>query len=184
MFDEWDALTEAHAVLEDAMRAVVETDLQAPSAASGWSIEELAQHIVGGAVRYRLFFERADESVIAPTRGADHLHGDPLAAAVATSAALESVIRSCELDAEYRFVTGDRLGHDLLALRVFEAALHGWDLNSSIDRETPLSEPLCEWMLERLYVLDPAKPFNVYGDAVETSATDARSRLLAATGRS
>ena len=175
------ALDAAHATLH---RAVVEVAPDAwvrPSPCEGWTVRDVAQHVVGGAVRYRLLLEGFGEAELAPTRTADQLGDDPAAADGQRSAELIEVARGADLAVAVQHPTGVRTGRQLLNLRVMEATVHAWDISLGAGLDPGLDPDLCAFALAHLDDMGDLGGF--FAPVPAHHAEDPCSALLARTGR-
>lgn len=161
-------------------------DLAKPSPCAGWTVRDLVNHVVGGEIRYAMLFRGAGTAEVEATRDADHLGSDPcgsfarahleLAAALATPDALDRVVH-------HRL--GDRLGHDLLLMRVMEYVVHGWDLAVAVTGDADIDPEaaglLVNALTERSELWQGIGVFDRTCD--DDPALPAGERLLRLTGR-
>ena len=151
----------------------------------GWSRRDLANHVLGGGLRYAAYFPRLPESEIGWTRTADHAGDKPVPALYRTSAGLrKELARSRDADAPVPHRLAEIPVRDLLALRVFELLVHAHDLDPA-SWESEETEELAAWTLAHgRDVIELMRSFDVLADAVPVPiGADARTRLLALSGR-
>jgi uncharacterized protein (TIGR03086 family) len=103
-----------------------------------WSVQELIGHVVTGNLMFTRLFTGAEP----PTVDAA---GDP-AAAVSISAKALREAASAEGALGRTFVTpmGERAGGRLMAIRVLEMSVHGWDLAQATEQSFELPEAIVE----------------------------------------
>lgn len=178
----FEALDAAHAALHGAVVAALTDGWTNPSPCEGWTVRDVAQHVVGGAVRYRLLLEGFGEEAIAPTRAQDQLGDDPAGSDAAKSAALMAVARSADLTALVQHPAGVRSGRELLNLRVVECVVHAWDIAAGSAQALDLEPELCAFALA--CVDDAGNVEGFYAPPAEGTAGTALDGLLARTGRS
>jgi uncharacterized protein (TIGR03086 family) len=122
-----------------------------PTPCTDWTVDDLLNHVVGGELRYLLLLRGASTDEVEATRSVRHVGADPaasfdrlhaeLSAAFLAPGALERVVH-------HRL--GDRLGRDLLAMRVAEYVLHGWDLASACGSDRVPDEQLARVVLDEM----------------------------------
>lgn len=165
-------------------RALAEP-LDGDSACPGWTRRDCANHVMGGGLRYAVYYSRRSEDDVEWTRTIDHAGDRPVPALYRTAAGLRKKLAKAP-DAEA--LVPHRLAEipvrDLLALRVFELLVHAHDLQPST-WESPEAEELAAWVLEHgRAVVEVMRSFGVLDDARPVAiGADARARLLALAGR-
>jgi uncharacterized protein (TIGR03086 family) len=98
-----------------------------------WNVRALVNHVVGANVRYELLLGGAGLAEVEATRETDHLGDDAVAAFGATAGALADAFREPGVhERTLRHVTGDRTGAELLAMRILDVGVHGWDLARAV----------------------------------------------------
>ena len=177
----FEALDTAHAGLHGAIASAVASGWDNASPCEGWTVRDVAQHIVGGAVRYRLLLEGGGEAELAPTRTADHLGDDAADAAARRSAELMAVARAADLDALVQHPTGPRTGAQLLNLRVMEATVHAWDIRTGAGLDSLLDPQVCAFVLARFDDMGDLGGF--FSPAAAHGGDDPQAELLLRTGR-
>jgi uncharacterized protein (TIGR03086 family) len=157
-------------------------ELARPSACEGWTVRDVASHVVGGAVRYRMLLEGATDAQIAPTRTMDFLGEDAERSARETHAALMDVARTADLGVPVHHRAGDRPGSELLVMRLFEVVLHTWDISRGTGRDAALVPAHCAFLLDWLGLIEEMRPLGVFDPPVAGGDAPC-ARLLGASGR-
>lgn len=156
------------------------------AACPGWTRRDLANHVLGGGLRYAAYFSRQPESEIGWTRTADHAGDKPVPALHRTAAGLRKELsRAPDADALVQARLAEITVRDLLALRVFELLVHAHDLEPST-WDAAEAEELAGWCLERSRdVVELMRSLGALPEAAPVSiGADSRTRLLALSGRS
>lgn len=155
-------------------------------ACPGWTRRDVANHVLGGGLRYAAYFPRLPESEIGWTRTADHAGAKPVPALYRTAAALRrELAKAPDSDAPVAHRLAEIPVRDLLALRVFELLVHAHDLSPQT-WDSPEAEALAGWALQHARdVVELMRTFDVFAEARPVAiGADARARLLALSGRS
>lgn len=155
------------------------------TACPGWSRRDVANHILGGGLRYAAYFPRLPESEIGWTRTADHAGDKPVPALHRTAAGLRKELAGArDADALVQHRLAEIPVRDLLALRVFELLVHAHDLDPAT-WESEEAEELAAWTVAHARdVVELMRQFDVFADARPVPiGADARARLLALSGR-
>ena len=155
------------------------------AACPGWTRRDLANHVLGGGLRYAAYFSRRPESEIGWTRTADHAGDKPVPALHRTAAGLRKELsRAPDADALVPHRLAEIPVRDLLALRVFELVVHAHDLDPST-WDTEEAEELAAWTLAHARdVVELMRSFDVLHEPGPVSiGADSRTRLLALSGR-
>lgn len=180
----WYATTTA--LCRDALTAVDPDSWDHPSSLPGWTVRELANHVVGGAHRYALILRGAPHDDLERSRAADHLGGDAVTAFLRLEGALAT-----ELDQPGAFTrvvrhrAGPTTGRTLFGLRMIEQVVHAWDLARSDDASLGLDPALCRYLREsQREAVEWLRSQGFYAPARETGPdADEQTLLLALTGR-
>lgn len=115
----------------------------------GWSTRDVANHVLGGAIRYTHYFSGGDPAEIAWTRTADHVAATrpgPIERLPTHFAANSSTIATTASSCTIRSRTSTR---QLLVMRVQELVLHSWDIASVAEPDIELDPSLCRFLLDR-----------------------------------
>jgi uncharacterized protein (TIGR03086 family) len=142
------------------LRLVGAEDWTRPTPCTDWDVRALVNHVVGANVRYQLSLHGATTAQVEATRTVDHLGDDPFGAFIATSAAMVAAFHEDGvLDRMHHHVTGDRTGRELLAMRVLDLAVHGWDLARAIGADETIEPDLVEFLLTHSFDVDLGPAF-------------------------
>jgi uncharacterized protein (TIGR03086 family) len=169
--------------LEQHIAAVSADTLPLPTPCAGWTVRDLTNHVIGGAIRYRMLLEGATAQQLDGTRTQDHIAGDALAAAVRHGDALAAAIARASPERIVHHPAGDRTAAALVTMRVFEQALHGWDLARALNRNASPDKRICRYLLRHLHLIGELRGAGYYAAARPAATTDPCEELLAATGR-
>lgn len=184
--DDLAALDRAGAELR-ARLAVLEPDqLPLPSVLPGWTVYDLVNHVIGGALRYRLMLDGADQATMAATRTQDHVGADPVSSYGDLSAPLRERFRQPgALEQVVQHPAGRRTGLELLRMRNTDVALHAVDLARSIDADDRLAPDLVDYLLAACApMFDAGRAAGFFGVARDVGPdADPQERLLALAGR-
>jgi uncharacterized protein (TIGR03086 family) len=149
------ASTEALALLVAAddefarrLRLVGDDDWRRPTPCSEWDVRALVNHVVGANVRYQMLLRGAPTDRVEATRTVDHRGVDPFAAFVATADGVVACFSEHgALERIVHHAAGDRSGRELLAMRILDAAVHGWDLARAIGADETLDDDVVAFLL-------------------------------------
>jgi uncharacterized protein (TIGR03086 family) len=137
------------------LRLVGPDDWRRSTPCSEWDVRALVNHVVGANVRYQMLLQGAPTEQVEATRTVDHLGADPVASFVATA---DGVVAGFSEDGALERIThhaaGDRAGRELLAMRILDAAVHGWDLARAIGADETLDDDVVAFLLEYTAGLD------------------------------
>ncbi|HVU74277.1 MAG TPA: maleylpyruvate isomerase family mycothiol-dependent enzyme [Mycobacteriales bacterium] len=177
----FEALDAGHTLLHSTIVDALPSGWTNASPCEGWTVRDVAHHVVGGAVRYRLLLEGFGEEALVPTRTDDQLGDDPAASDAEKSAALMAVARTADLSASVQHPTGPRTGTQLLNLRVLECVAHSWDMRVGAGLDPGIDPDLCAFALARM---DDMGNLGGFFEAPATAkSTDPQAVLLARCGR-
>jgi uncharacterized protein (TIGR03086 family) len=106
-----------------------ESALDAPTPCEGWSVRDVANHVVGGLVFFAGTLERDAVRPDPDAPDPDYLGGDP-------AGAYSAVAQRClvafggpgALDEIYDFVFGPTSGLTIANISLQESLIHGWDM--------------------------------------------------------
>ncbi|QDQ96175.1 maleylpyruvate isomerase N-terminal domain-containing protein [Tomitella fengzijianii] len=167
------------------------TDLTGDDASrcAGWTFRDVANHVLGGAIRYEHYFAGGDPAEVAWSRTHDHAGDDAAAAHRRLSAALDARIvghRDSAITLHHPLADIDV--PTLLVLRVQELVLHGWDIASVAAPAVAIDPELGAFLLERgAPVRALLRDHGALGPASDAGTSDAgdslTARVLAAWGR-
>ena len=110
-----------------------------PTPCTDWRVRDLINHVVSG----NLLFVSIVAGSPPPDRAADHLGGDPLGAFRGSVAALSDAFATHDvLSHTYETPIGAGPGALLVAMRMDEMVVHGWDLAKATGQSTDLDREL------------------------------------------
>jgi uncharacterized protein (TIGR03086 family) len=137
------ALTRATAGYEQRLAAVGDDQWSRPSVCVGWSVKDVADHVLGGN-RFAAALAAGATSDEALTQAlAASFDGEPVSAFVeSANAQLDAFKRPGALDAIVLHPQGDITGRAFLYYRVGDLLLHGWDLARSTGGDDQLDDDL------------------------------------------
>jgi len=178
------ALIASRRALDDVIALITPANRNRPSPCDGWTVYDVANHVVGGAVRYRMLLDGASTEEVETARDGDHLQPDPVTAAGRAGDALFEAA-SGGLGRVVHHRGGDRSAEDLLVMRVFEQTLHGWDIATGLGVQPGLDPLVCGFLLGRLDILHSGRERGMYAapGGTGTRAATACVRLLVEAGR-
>jgi len=177
-------LSQAEAHLQRLVDATTDEQLGLPSPCDGWSVRDLLNHVVGGAVRYRLLLEDAPEELIAGTRTADHLGPDPAASLRDKARVLSSAFAAPEAGARIvHHRAGDITGDQLRTLRVVECTMHGWDLATATGQDPTIPDELAGEVIAATGRIDMLRGQGFFAPPPADVSDDRAVAVLQLTGR-
>jgi uncharacterized protein (TIGR03086 family) len=183
--DHFAALDVSTALLRRQLAAIKADQWKEPSACEGWSVYDVANHVLGGGHRYWLWMSQAPHEEVEASRLLDFVGDDAVSALDEHAAALRAAFE--ELGALERPVAhpaGEIPGRELLELRVIEQALHAWDIAVGIRGDTTIEPDLCEYLLGTMMTIERLREQGHYAPATATQPGGlAQQQLLRAAGR-
>jgi uncharacterized protein (TIGR03086 family) len=168
------------------LRLVGAGDWRRPTPCSEWDVRALVNHVVGGNVRYQLLLHGASSEQVEATRTVDHLGDDPLASFVATADRVVACFHEDgALERIAHHASGDRIGRELLSMRILDAAIHGWDLARAIGADETLDDDVVGFLVGYAAGLDlgPHQRAFLPADAAIPREASPQDRLLHRLGR-
>lgn len=179
------ALGASTEILASKLAAVPADGWAARSVCPDWTVRELANHVIGGAHRYRLLLERASDAEIAASRAIDFVGDDPVGTLRDLQRRLDTALRDAgATDRVVAHRAGETTGGELLGMRVIEQLLHGWDIAASVGGDTAIDEDVCAFVLsECTESIERLRGQGFYDARLDGAGESARARLLALTGR-
>ena len=182
------ALTRATAGYEQRLAAVDAEQWDQPSVCAGWTVKDVADHVLGGNLfAAALAGGASSDDALAQALTAS-FDGDPIAGFVeSASLQLDAFQRPGALDAMVRHPQGDISGRTFLYYRVGDLLLHGWDLARSTGGDDRLDDDLVPDVWRGYQPLLPAATQNgAFGKGPTGDVPDDAPlalRLLDVTGR-
>lgn len=149
-----------------------------------WDVQYLVAHVVGGN-RFTLAIldGRSADDAIAEVMSSPQLGDDPVAAWSATAALQAAAFRRPNaLDTQVDHPVGTITAADLLGFRVFDIALHTWDLARAIGADEVLPVALVDAVIGIVENGLPGMGFGIRS-APPAPGASPQERLLAMTGR-
>ncbi|HET7415139.1 MAG TPA: TIGR03086 family metal-binding protein [Arthrobacter sp.] len=135
--------------LRQCLKLITAESLGLPSSCLGWSVYDLANHVIGGGHRYLLLLQGADADDLVETRIQDHVGDDPVQSHRNWAELLKAAFAEPgSFDRTVHHPDGERTGLDLLRMRVLEQTLHGWDLSVSLAESEQIDEDLSTYLLD------------------------------------
>ena len=176
----------AHADFELRLRRVGPGDWANPTPCAGWDVRALVNHIVGGNRRYVMLLHGASAEDTNSTRDLDHLGGDPVTAFLTTATELEAAFTEAGAlgrSVDHRF--GKRTGAQLLALRVIDITVYGWDLAQALGIDDNLDPTAIDYSLAHAHEVERLRAHGVFATptAPVSPSASPQERLLHLTGR-
>jgi uncharacterized protein (TIGR03086 family) len=160
-------------------------DWTRPTPCDDWGVRDLANHVLGGNLRYVMILGGEPADTILRTRDEDWCGADPLDSfdegfarvtqAFSAPGILRATVRHPKL--------GAMTGAELRLLRVNELTVHGWDLACAIGSDDRLDEGVVLWLLQGLEPLLAASGLYKIRVADDLSAASPQTRLLNLLGR-
>jgi uncharacterized protein (TIGR03086 family) len=141
-----------------------------------WSVQELVGHVVNGNLMFVRLFTGAEPPVV-------DIAGDPAeAVSVSTKALREAASAEGALDRAYNTPMGERPGGRLMAVRVLEFSVHGWDLAEATGQSFEVPEAAIETCYAVLRAMFPETDRSgpQYGAVQEVGADATPTQKLAA----
>ena len=182
-----EALAIANAGFADRLRLVKLGHWERPTPCTEWDVRALANHVVGGSVRYTMLLHGSPEHEVEATRAADNLGEDPVASFLITAA--EVLAAFDEEGALARVVrhprAGERTGAELLVMKLLDVAVHGWDLAVAIGADRTIAPDVVALLLERPPDLAGGRRLGAFAQPSEEPLVDAspQAQLLQMVGR-
>lgn len=185
--DAFAALDASTALLRRQLAAVGPDQWDAPSACEGWSVRQVADHVLGGGYRYRLWLTGAPRVEVDASRAWDFVGADAVASLDEHAASLRAALAEPgALARPVAHVAGEIAGSGLLELRVLEQTLHAWDIAVGIDGDRTIDPDLCAHLLATASTVERLREQGYYAPASPAAPDDgvpAQERLLRLTGR-
>jgi uncharacterized protein (TIGR03086 family) len=183
-----EGLARATAGYEQRLAAVGADQWDGPSVCVGWTVKDVADHVLGGNVfAASLAGGATSDDALTHALTAD-FGGDPVAAFVESARSqLDAFERPGALDAVVHHPQGEISGRTFLYFRVGDLLLHGWDLARSTGGDAQLDDDLVPdvWR-EYQPLLGSLTEGGVFGTGPTGEVPDDAPlalRLLDATGR-
>lgn len=150
-----------------------------------WDVHYLVAHVVGGNRFASLVLagSTADEAMEV-VMGSPQLGSDPLDAFVETCANQRELFNQPNaLERPVDHLLGGITAERFLTMRVFDIALHSWDLATAIGRDGGLDSALADFVLEIVLSEAPGMGFGIEPCGEVPAEATAMERLLDLCGR-
>ena len=180
------ALAIARAEFERRLTAITDDDWGRPTPCTEWNVRQLVNHIVSHEYRYADNLATNNSKYYVASRDDDFLGDDPHGSWLRGVALLDEAVAGLDsLETTISFLL-PLPARDVLLVRVFEAAVHTWDVSRAIGFDERIDERLAMLtypLLERL-IQAPATQafFAAPQDTLPTTAAP-QDRLLHLAGR-
>jgi len=182
--DAFAALDCSTALLRRQLAAVGAQQWEQPSACVGWSVRQVADHVLGGGHRYALWLADTPRAEVDATRALDFVGDDPVGALDRHARTLrEAFAAPGALERTVAHVAGEVPGIGLLELRVLEQTLHAWDIAVGIGGDRTIDPGLCAFLLDAEPTVERLRGQGYYDPAVPGAGGSSQERLLRITGR-
>jgi uncharacterized protein (TIGR03086 family) len=182
--DPLDALEIASAELRSHLVEVGEA-WHAATPCDDWDVRFLLAHVVGGNRFATMVLAGATSAdAIATVTNGRQLGDEPVADYDASTASQrEAFGRAGALGSLVSHPVGDITGARFLSMRVFDIAVHAWDLATALGRTSGLDDELAQHVLDALADEGPGLGFGIEPTGASTADAPARARLLDLSGR-
>ena len=182
--DDLTALDLSTALLRSRLAAVPDDRWRAPTPCPGWTVRDVAAHVGGDAVRYRLWVEGAPDADVEASRAVDFAGDDPVAALDRIQGDLRAALAAPgALDRTVTHSAGAILGRELLELRMIEQTLHAWDIAVGGGGDECIGDELCARLLQAAPTIERLRGAGYYATATGDAADSPQGRLLRLAGR-
>lgn len=181
-----DALAIARAEFERRLTAITDDGWGRPTPCTEWNVRQLVNHIVSHEYRYADNLATNNSEYYVTSRDDDFLGDDPHGSWPRGVALLDEAIAGLDsLDTTISFLL-PLPARDVLLVRVFEAAVHTWDVSRAIGFDERIDERLVMLtypLLERLVQVPATQAFFVPPRDTLPSTATPQDRLLHLAGR-
>jgi uncharacterized protein (TIGR03086 family) len=181
-----DALAIARAEFERRLIAITDDDWDRPTPCTEWNVRQLVNHIVGHEYRYADNLATNNSEYYVVARDDDFLGDDPHGSWPKGVALLDEAIAGLDsLGTTISFLL-PLPARDVLLVRVFEAAVHTWDVSRAIGFDERIDERLALLtypLLERLTQVQATQAFFAPPQGTLPSTATPQDRLLHLAGR-
>jgi uncharacterized protein (TIGR03086 family) len=167
------------------LEAVREDEWAVATPCPEWDVHFLVAHVVGGNRFASLVLAgRTAEDAVNAVMGSPQLGGDPLGAFVHTSSEQRASFHApAVMEREVDHPLGALPAERFLAMRVFDIALHSWDLATAIGRDGDLGPDLAPFVLDIVLNEAPGMGFGIQPCGRVGPEATAMERLLDLCGR-
>jgi uncharacterized protein (TIGR03086 family) len=165
---------------------VAEGDWAAATPCPGWDVHYLVAHVVGGNRFASMVLDgHTSEQAMTAVMSVTQLGADPTADFDESVAAQHAAFcRDGALAQTVSHPLGDLSGQRFLGMRVFDIAVHSWDLAVAIGRDGTLDEALTDSVLTTVRGEVPGMAFGIQPIGEAGPDADPMDQLLDLAGRS
>ncbi len=185
--DQLSALDQAAREFSTRVEAMDDSQWNAPTICTGWNVQTLVDHVVGGSRMATALVAGATAEEAVAVLGA-RSSGEPvetMRTAFAGQAA--SFTEPGVMTATVHHPTLDMTGEQLLGFRTLDLALHAWDLARSLGFEEQLDAELVQQMWDFIQPIAPViGSLGIFGDGPSGNVPDTaalQTRLIDLVGR-
>ncbi|ATY10438.1 TIGR03086 family protein [Amycolatopsis sp. AA4] len=126
----------------------------APTPCAEWNVRQLVNHMVRGNLNYVDLLAGGTREQFLHMRDADALGDDPFAAYPASVRLVADAFgRPGALEQVLDYPLGKVTGHQALAVRATDSAVHAWDLAQALGVDDRLDPALVAWISENLEMI-------------------------------
>lgn len=181
-------LRHAGAGFDRCMQQLTRQDWNKPTPCSDWDVYHLVNHVVVGGWRYGRVLQGGSLEDFIATREDQVLSSDPLKEWDRARQFSESAFAEPRaLERRARIVVGEVSGRELLCVRLYELAVHTWDLARALGLDETLDEAILDAAETGRLVLAPLAgrtDVRFFDDVAAVDPTlSGQGRLLALSGR-
>jgi uncharacterized protein (TIGR03086 family) len=184
----WSVISEALDLLRTAASAMGDSQRDAPTPCSEWTVTQVLQHAVGDQRAWAAAVGAGSgpsDNPFAPSGRLDGSIDDLVEPALAAATAAWSGIRSDDYAVPTPLPQGALAAPTAAAACALDAAVHAWDISVALGQPGPLSDALAAQLLPAARaVVEPLRPFGAYAPALPPRpADDHVAELLRYLGR-
>jgi uncharacterized protein (TIGR03086 family) len=185
----WSVITESLDLLRTAASAIDDSQRDAPTPCSDWTVTQVLQHAVGDQLAWAAAIGAGDgpsENPFAPSGRLDGSVDDLVDPALAVATAAWSAIRGDDEAVPTPLPQGALAAPTAAAACALDAAVHAWDISAALGQTSPLSDELAAQLLPAARaVVEPLRQFGAYAPALPPQPEDDQvAELLRYLGRS
>ncbi|MFI6943189.1 TIGR03086 family metal-binding protein [Streptomyces sp. NPDC050418] len=179
---QWTLLDDAHAALRAAIRDLPQSDLDAPTPCTEWTVTQVIHHAAGDQLGYASALTDGPGPTYnpfePPAAFGERTPGDLVEPALRAAAAAWATVDKDASEVRVPIPPGlltAELGAGACAL---DAAVHAWDIAMATGRPSPLTDELAEALLPTARATTEAVRAFAYGPALEGPDEDGPAAVL------
>ena len=182
---ELDALDRAVDEFRAHLAAVRTEQWTNPTPCTNWDVRYLVAHVVGGNRFASMVLDRRPaQDALTVVMGTQQLGADPLVDFDESTTRQRAGFRRVgALEALVSHPLGDLSGERFLTMRVFDVAVHAWDLATALGRESTIDDALAEHVLRTVLREVPGMGFGIEPCGEVRPDAPPLERLLDLSGR-